>query len=61
MKDFSGVNLCIWIEILSIIKKLVSLPFVLLYLVFWYLSAMIVFLTREQMVLQMDLWRMIWN
>jgi len=26
MKDLSGVNLCIWIEILSIIKNLVSLP-----------------------------------
>jgi len=34
MKDLSGVNLCVWIEILSIIKNLVSLPFVLLYLYF---------------------------
>jgi len=34
MKDLSGVNLCVWIEILRIIKNLVSLPFVLLYLCF---------------------------
>jgi len=34
MKDLSGVNLCVWIEILSIIKNLVSLPFVLLYFCF---------------------------
>jgi len=34
MKDLSGVNLCVWIEILSIIKNLVSLPFILLYLCF---------------------------
>jgi len=26
MKDLSGVNLCVWIEILRIIKNLVSLP-----------------------------------
>jgi len=26
MKDLSGVNLCVWIKILSIIKNLVSLP-----------------------------------
>jgi len=39
----------------SIIKNLVSLAFVLLYLYFWYLSAMIVFLTREQMALQMGM------
>jgi len=34
MKDLSGVNLCVWIEILSIIKNLVNLPFILLYLCF---------------------------
>jgi len=28
MKDLSGVDLCVWIEILKIIKSLVSLPFV---------------------------------
>jgi len=39
----------------SIIKNLFSLPFVLLYLCFWYLFAMIIFLAREQIVLQMGL------
>jgi len=35
MKELSDVNLCVWIELLSIIKNLVSLPFVLLYLCFY--------------------------
>jgi len=34
MKDLSGVILYVWIEILSIIENLVSLPFVLFYLCF---------------------------
>jgi len=34
MKDLSGINIYVWIEIISIIKNLVSLPFVLLYLCF---------------------------
>jgi len=61
MKCLSGVNLCVLIEWLKIIKNLVSLPFVLLYLYFDICFAVVVFLTREQMVLEMDLWMITWD
>jgi len=62
MKDLSGVNICVLNWNTQVLLKIwLAYPLFCCTLCFWYLSAMIVFLTREQMALQMGLWRIIWN